>query len=127
MGYGDISLEHQRDYLVPLLTHQMQRNGYMDEDDDEKMERNDIPKYIQILFQYFCDEKKDHIDLSCINEEISKMHKTLQHLLFHQMEFSHDEKLIKYKIDNKKLKRIFPNLVEYRNHMGNWICVSQHQ
>jgi len=132
-NHGSISTEHQRDYLVPLLKHQMQRNGYVaskvNGNDDEKTETEAIPKYIQILFQYFCDEKKDHIDLSCINEEISKtkMHKTLQHLLFHQMEFSHDGTLKKYKIDNKKLKRIFPNLVEYRNHMGNWICVSQHQ
>merc|ERR1712187_328687 len=98
----------------------------IDEDDDEKVV---IPKYILVLFQYFCDDKKDHIDLSCINEEIKddNMDPSLRQILFREVKVLHDGTVGDYKINNKKLKRIFPNLVEYRNHMGNWIYVGQHK
>jgi len=119
-NYGQLCEEEQNKYLVPLIKYQMRRNGYGDDKNETCIK---IPHYIKVLFEYFCDAKKDHIDLSCINEEISKMDLSLQSILFYEF---YEEDLQQWKINNVNLKKIFPNLVEYRNHMGNWIYVGQH-
>merc|ERR1711902_156710 len=117
-NYGKINRHQQNKYLVPLIKHQMNRNGYKNNNDDEKEDNDDeIPPYICVLFEYFCDNKRDYIDLSCINEEISLMDESLQNLLFQNIKFGNHNGLVRgYKINNKNLKLIFPNLVEYKNH-----------
>eukprot|EP01083_Nonionella_stella_P040217 109293_1 len=67
-NFGKISKEKQREYLVPLIRYQMKQNGYSGLDGD--IEFGEDLAYICVLFGYFCDSKRDHIDLSCINEEI---------------------------------------------------------
>merc|ERR1711933_218415 len=99
-NYGELPAKDQNEYLVPLIKHQMKRNGF--DDENENKQKTKIPNYIKVLFEYFCDDKKDHIDLSCINEEISDMHSSLQNILFYEKERQ------QWKIDNIKLKRIFP-------------------
>ena len=52
------------------------------------------------------------------------MDKSLQNILFKNIELSEQNGLMtQYKINNKNIKLIFPNLVEYKNHMSNWIYV----
>ena len=77
----------------------------------------------------FCDNKKDFIDLCCINEEISSMNKTVQNILFGNIKFEDksSQNPTEYKINNKNLKFIFPNLMEYKNPMGYWIYVKPKQ
>ena len=127
-NYGQLSAEKQSKYLVPLIKQQMVRNGYIcSHRNAEEKEEADIPKYVGTLFQKFCDSKRDYIDLSCINEEIKAMHQSLQQILFTDLQFANDDEaegiFREYKINNKNIKLIFPNLIEYKNHISNWIYV----
>ena len=112
---------------MPLLLHQMKRNGYKEEEKAiEKTDHVDLReyKYVCTLFEYFCDSKRDYIDLSCINEEIKKMDKSLQQILFEDIKVDEHTKAVhEYKINDKNIKYVFPHLVEYKNHMSYWIYV----
>eukprot|EP01083_Nonionella_stella_P139838 427460_1 len=82
-NYGSVSKRDQRNYLLPLIEHQMQRNGYGDghsEDDEEKKEDKD--EYLYALFEHFCDSKHEYINLTCISEEIEEMNESIQCIFF---------------------------------------------
>eukprot|EP01083_Nonionella_stella_P165564 551065_1 len=126
-NYGQLAANKQEEYLVPAIKHQMDKNSSTDQS---------IPHYVRVLFEYFCDSKRDYIDLSCINEEIPSMAQSLSEILFKDIKFvaPQDEPptiafetsvVREYKINNQNIKRIFPNLVEYKNHMSNWIYVAE--
>eukprot|EP01083_Nonionella_stella_P279631 951219_1 len=122
-NYGQMTAEKQEEYLVPLIEYQMNKSNRKQE------ELMKVPEYVRVLFAYFCDSKRDYIDLSCINEEIPSMVESLTEILFKDIKFAcaqKDEPRIvqEYKINNQNIKRIFPNLVEYKNHMSNWIYVA---
>eukprot|EP01083_Nonionella_stella_P190263 704683_1 len=123
-NFGQLSKEKQKRYLVPLLKSQMKSNGYSDE--DAKKEGTKIPEYIFQLFTFFCKSKKDYVDLSCIEDEILSMDKSMQFILFRDINIkcqAHDHtgvKLMNYKINKANLRYIFPNLRDYKNHLGYW-------
>ena len=102
----------QRQYLIPLIQHQMYRT-----------DSGRIPIYICALFRFFCDNKTEYIDLSCINGEIKYMDKSLQTILLRNIGYTRDGSVTEYKINEKNLKLIFPKLVEYKNHLGYWIHI----
>eukprot|EP01083_Nonionella_stella_P269388 911391_1 len=123
-NYGKLSKKNQKMYLVPLIKHQMKRNDQdqmigneLDEDDTV------LPRYICVLFENFCDNKRDYIDLSCINEEIPLMDDSLLKLFVNIVLVVDTENASQYKINNENITRIFPNLEEYKNHMSHWIYV----
>merc|ERR1719242_513919 len=60
-------MERQRKYLVPLIQRRM-----MMVEKKENEENEDIPIYIEQVFNHFCD-KKSSVNLSCIGMEIQFM------------------------------------------------------
>ena len=100
--------------LVPLLRFQMDSNSNRHE-----QKENVISKHIQDLFTFFCDEKRDYIDLSCLNEEISSMDEALQDILVGNVKYHRNSDIpTKYKMKNNNLRLILPNPTEDKNHRG---------
>ena len=108
--------EIQKNYLVPLLKNQINRNKWRisKEIKNEKVKKNDNV-YMNELFEYFCDDKTDYIDLSCIKQEIENMCEELREILFTDS--------TKCLINNDNLKQIFPYLMQYKNTDGHWISL----
>eukprot|EP01084_Bolivina_argentea_P223309 377861_1 len=115
----EVWMERQDKYLVPLLKNIMYRNKHR-QNNSELCDK--LPWYIRALFEHFCDNKRNYIDLSCINEEIGFMHNSLTDILFESSDVG-DGDVRDYKINDANIKLIFINLIEYKNHMGYWIYV----
>ena len=91
----DQFMEKQMEYLIPLIkslvTHS--KEPY-------------VPQYIYDVFVYFCESKKDYIDLSCINGERRFMCKALRMIFF-------SGKPKERRLNNDRIKDIFPKLQSY--------------
>ena len=104
-------------YLVPMIRHQMDRNGDRRGSNQEETERVEVEveddrRYVDALFEHFCDSKRDWINLTCIEEERESMHPSLDGILFRNKS---------NEIDDENIKLIFPNLKQFKNAMGYWI------
>ena len=88
-------MERQRGYLVPLIRRRMMMV--------EEKESEDIPVYIQQLFNHFCD-RKTSINVSCIGEEVRFLDKSLREILFTASDDGVEE------VDVGALITIFPNI-----------------
>ena len=91
-------MERQRQYLVPLIRRRMQLIA--------DNENNEIPSYIEKLFNHFCD-RKSNINLSCIRMEMEFMEQSLRELLFKKEDDGG------YTVDIGALTVLFPNLKRY--------------
>eukprot|EP01084_Bolivina_argentea_P214191 363677_1 len=122
---AQIWMQRQKEYLVPLVKHQMSRNlaEYKDHltkiefsvDIDEK-DSIEIPKYVCDLFEHFCDNKaRTFLDLSCIVKEIETMDESLVKILF--------QKENEYEINQLQISALFPNAKEYKNQHNEWISL----
>eukprot|EP01084_Bolivina_argentea_P249776 418285_1 len=110
----------QNDYLVPLIKSVC--NNCDEFKSDSTIENRTIPTYILKLFKHFCHNKRDYIDLSCIDGEIDNMTQQLKNILFKEIKMDTvEDKLTKYQINNKNIRLIFPNLKQYKNSLGHWI------
>eukprot|EP01083_Nonionella_stella_P081885 225813_1 len=119
----------QTNILVPLIRHQMRRNGGDREEkkqhDDDVADVKEDKQYLYCLFEHFCDSKREYLNLKCINDERQAMSKSLQRILF-EIHGDHegaggDEDDVQ--IHRANIKLIFPNLKQYKNHMGYWITL----
>eukprot|EP01083_Nonionella_stella_P022031 60907_1 len=108
-NYGLVSKADQRKYLLPLIQHQMQRNGYSDNGEEQKEDKDE---YLYALFEHFCDSKQEYVNLTCINDEIARMDESIQCIFFHKDD--------KWQINDDNLQLIFPKLKGYINHLGYW-------
>ena len=93
-------MQRQRKYLVPLIRRKMRISA------EEEGAEKEIPKYIQQLFNYFCD-RKSTVNLSCIRKEIEFMDQSLKRILW---TVSEDEEEV---LNVDTLRVILPNLVSY--------------
>lgn len=99
-------MKRQKEYLVPLIRFRMQLVN------DE--EQNDNPRYIECLFNHFCD-RKTNANLSCIRDEMEFMDQSLIDILFEDSV-----------VNIGNLMVIFPNLRSYINENGGNVKVSDH-
>eukprot|EP01083_Nonionella_stella_P004799 13992_1 len=116
-NYGFVKKEIQRRYLLPLIKHQMQLNGWERPDRKPPKEIDEQHQYLYALFQHFCDSKRDYINLTCIKDEIETMDKSIQSVLFKQ----NGTASVKLEINNENIRYIFPKLKGYKNHWEYWI------
>eukprot|EP01084_Bolivina_argentea_P150149 262214_1 len=105
----------QEQYLIPIINYQMHRYT---ESKEEMKETGIIPPYIALLVEHFCD-KKEIINVSCIQYEIQFMIDALKLILFDKIPIKDNK--IKYEINNQKLKLIFPHLKQYQHYAGYWV------
>ena len=106
-------MERQRKYLVPLLQRRMMMVEMKEDEENE-----DIPIYIEQVFNHFCD-RRSSVNLSCIGMEIEFMNPLLKEILFNDWENADKE------LNVKALNDIFPNLKSYINMEGESVNVSQ--
>eukprot|EP01083_Nonionella_stella_P181568 650810_1 len=92
-------MDRQQRYLLPLIRSKM--------DNIQKK----IPQYVFDLFGNFCDKQTAFIDLSCIQYEKQFMCDALQNILFDERQMIHHD----------NIKKIFPNVTQYKNHHGYWV------
>ena len=102
-------MERQRRCLVPLLRKRM---GVFLEN-----ESNDIPRYIENLFNHFCD-RRSSLNLSCIGMEIEFMAQPLREVIL--LEVNDGE----YTVNLETLLFIFPNLMGYVDEEGVHVNIS---
>ena len=98
-------MQRQRKYLVPLIRSKM-RIPEMDQGAKDR-----IPRYIQQLFNYFCD-RKSTVNLSCIGMEIEFMDQSLRDIL---LTASDDGEEV---VNVDALSVILPNIVSGINELG---------
>ena len=79
---------------------------------NEVEERIEIPKYIEQLFNYFCD-RKCTVNLSCIGMEIDFMDQSLKEILFMKLTGQNTNT-----VDINTLTVILPNLNSYIDEKG---------
>eukprot|EP01083_Nonionella_stella_P147885 467265_1 len=119
-NYGVVSKKKQKQYLLPMIEHQMQRNRCVDpcDEEDEKIENSDKKsnQYLCALFEHFCDSKQEYINLTCLNEEIEQMDECLQRILFRV-----NKENVKWEINDANLQLIFPNIKGYKNYLRYWV------
>ena len=96
--------EIQKDYLIPLLKYQINRNKHGDDNsmDDEKTSSSERST-VHELFAHFCDMQTT-VDLSCIERELATMDNELKEIIFPLQIGEHN-----YALNPK----IFPNLDKY--------------
>ena len=107
--------ERQLRCLVPLIRRKMKIG--MNEQ-NELLKENEIPKYIEQLFNHFCD-RKSTVNLSCIGMEIEFMDLSLKDILFTISENGQDV------VDIDTLSLILPNLVSYIDDNGITLPLSR--
>eukprot|EP01084_Bolivina_argentea_P314753 545200_1 len=116
--HADISKTKQKNYLFPLIEHQMTRNINRKKEIMLQQKYNDAQQYLHALFEHFCDSKREFINLSCIDYEKEKMDDSIKCILFRKTkvnnEFEYNE------VNDKNIKLIFPNLKQYKNRMNYW-------
>ena len=105
-------MERQRKYLMPLIQRRMVTVERKEDDDD------DIPVYIEQLFNHFCD-RKSSVNISCIGMEIQFMNPLLREILFKESEDGNVES------DVNALNVIFPNLKSFVNMEGELVKLSK--
>eukprot|EP01083_Nonionella_stella_P250094 864124_1 len=110
---GFATKTQQRECLYPLILHQMKRNGYDKTHHDVETDKDE---YLHMLFEHFCDSKKEYINLTCIHDEIEGMDQPLQDIFFKVNTDNH-----KWDINDANLQFIFPKLKGYKNYLGYWI------
>ena len=103
-------MKRQRKYLVPLIRRRMLVV--------EEKESEDIPVYIQQLFNHFCD-RKTSINVSCIGEEVRFMDKSLRNILFTESDNGVEE------VDVGALTIIFPNIRSMVDSKGKRLEVAE--
>ncbi len=120
----------QSDCLIPLMKQQMNRTAALSDLSDEiktdsNGEYDKIPSYICNLFEHFCDNQRDYIDLSCIYGEVENMVVELKQILFEEIKIDgENDTLTKYQINVSSIQSIFPNLIPYKNPIG--YCIKVH-
>ena len=107
--------ERQLRCLVPLIRRKM-KIGMNEQNEVQK--ENEIPKYIEQLFNHFCD-RKSTVNLSCIGMEIEFMDQSLKDILFTISEDGQDV------VDIDTLSLILPNLVSYIDDNGITLPLSR--
>ena len=100
-------MERQRKCLVPLIQRKLRQHAVVDMDG-----KGDHLKYIQQIFNHFCD-RKDSVNLSCIGMEIEFMDQSLKDILLKQ------DGNGQYRVNAD----IFPNLTSYINENGEAVPI----
>ena len=98
-------MERQKRYLIPLIRSHV-----------TKTKDSSVPQYMCELFAHFCASKRDYIDLSCIHEEREFMCNALRRVFF--LGKRSDRRL-----NNDRIKSVFPNLNSYKDEHGFWVKV----
>ena len=102
-------IRKQEKYLIPVIRSHV-----------TKSREHKVPRYIYDLFVHFCLSKTDFIDLSCIHDERQYMCKSLERLFF-------VGKPAERRMNDDKIKDMFPKLSSYRNEHGLLISVEQRE
>eukprot|EP01083_Nonionella_stella_P079973 219527_1 len=116
-------MKRQREYLMPLLHHQMHRNlvPYKDHWHDIGLNidiqliqpAKAVSEYVRELFEHFCDNKRrNYIDLSCIMFELDTMDQSLRDIF-----------MVGNHINTLHIAAIFPNAKQVKNPNGEWIAL----
>ena len=100
-------MQKQMEYLIPMIKSHVTQS-----------KEPHVPLYIYHLFSHFCRSKTDLIDLSCIHEERAFMCKALRMIFFRG-------KAKERRLNNDRIKDLFPKLQSYRDEHGLLVQVGQ--